>query len=68
MIAPYRSWRLLPRVALLLVLAACGPSRTELVTVCTAYDEATERLHELGDTVVINAEARLRADYICEGM
>ena len=52
----------------LCALAACGPSRGELDTVCTAYDEAVERLAELGDTVVGNAEARLQADYICDGL
>ncbi len=52
----------------LLLLAGCGPSAKELDTVCTAYDEAIERLAELGDTVVLNAEARVRADGICEGL
>lgn len=52
--------------ALLLTLAACGPGRAELDVACTAYDEATERLRELVDTVVILAETRVRADSICE--
>ncbi|HEV2126042.1 MAG TPA: hypothetical protein VGW38_25070 [Chloroflexota bacterium] len=48
-----------PCAFLFCLLAACGPSRAELDTVCTAYDEATERLLALGDTVLANAEARV---------
>ena len=39
----------------LFLLAACGSSRGELDVVCTAYDEATERLAELGDTTAVDA-------------
>jgi hypothetical protein len=47
-------------------MGAGGASRAELDVACTAYDEATERLRELVDTVVILAETRVRADSICE--
>ncbi len=60
---------MLPRLllaALFLLLAACGPSRGDLETVCTAYSEAVERLAELGDTVLVDAEARVQADRICD--
>ncbi len=53
---------------LLLLLAACAPSAGELDTVCTAYDEATARLLVLGDTVLVNAEARVQADRICDDL
>ncbi len=50
---------------LVCILAACGPSAGELDAVCTAYDEATGRLAEWGDTIVMDAvgcglAARLR--------
>lgn len=59
-----RTLRLSP--ILLCLVTACGPSAEELDTVCTAYDEATERLLELGDTMLVSAEARVQADRICD--
>jgi hypothetical protein len=63
----HRRWRRLPRVALLLGLAACGPPtadllREALVDACVGWDEYQARL-QAGDTLHVTAEGdTLRPD------